>query len=209
MASRVACVGANGAGKSTMIKLLTGELEPVKGNVTKNPALKFAYVAQHAFHHIEQHLDKTPNEYIRWRYEGGEDKEARQKSTAKISDKERKIMEKLFEVILENEETGKKTKEKRVVEKFMARRKEGKRLMYEVKWKNKTQQDNMWYDRDLLVEKGFQKLLDELDRRLNAAASAYSRTLSSRNVEQHCANVGLDKELASHNRISSSLVGKR
>ena len=81
--------------------------------------------------------------------------------------------------------------------------------MYEVKWKNKTQQDNMWYDRDLLVEKGFQKLLDELDRRLNAAASAYQRTLSSRNVEQHCANVGLDKELASHNRISSLSGGQK
>jgi len=24
--------------------------------------LRVAYVAQHAFHHIEQHLDKTPNQ---------------------------------------------------------------------------------------------------------------------------------------------------
>ena len=29
-----------------------------------------------AFHHIEQHLNKTPNEYIRWRYANGEDKES-------------------------------------------------------------------------------------------------------------------------------------
>ena len=28
-----------------------------------------------AFHHIENHLEKTPNEYIRWRYEHGSDKE--------------------------------------------------------------------------------------------------------------------------------------
>jgi hypothetical protein len=25
------------------------------------------YIAQHAFHHIEQHMDKTPNEYVQWR----------------------------------------------------------------------------------------------------------------------------------------------
>ena len=31
MASRVAIVGANGAGKSTMIKLLTGEMKPTRG----------------------------------------------------------------------------------------------------------------------------------------------------------------------------------
>ena len=34
-ASRVACVGVNGAGKSTMIKVLTGELEPTTGTVWK------------------------------------------------------------------------------------------------------------------------------------------------------------------------------
>ena len=72
MASRVAIVGANGAGKSTMIKLLTGEMKPTVGSVYKHPNCRFAYVAQHAFHHIEQHLEKSPNEYIRWRYEGGQ-----------------------------------------------------------------------------------------------------------------------------------------
>jgi ATPase subunit of ABC transporter with duplicated ATPase domains len=52
--SRVAVIGPNGAGKSTMIKILTGELEPQDGMVWKHPNLRVAYVAQHAFHHIEQ-----------------------------------------------------------------------------------------------------------------------------------------------------------
>ena len=64
MASRVACVGVNGAGKSTMIKVLTGELEPTTGTVWKYPNSRIGYIAQHAFHHIEKHLNKTPNEYI-------------------------------------------------------------------------------------------------------------------------------------------------
>ena len=85
-----------------MIKLLTGEMKPCSGLVKKHPNCRFAYVAQHAFHHIEQHLDKSPNEYIRWRYEGGEDKEARQKATAQVSDEEKK-MEKPFEVTVKLE----------------------------------------------------------------------------------------------------------
>jgi elongation factor 3 len=50
-----------------MIKLLTGEIEPQEGTVWKHPNLRIAYVAQHAFHHIEQHLDKTANQYIQVR----------------------------------------------------------------------------------------------------------------------------------------------
>lgn len=52
--SRVAVLGPNGAGKSTMIKVLTGETEPTTGTVWKHPNMRIAYVAQHAFHHIEQ-----------------------------------------------------------------------------------------------------------------------------------------------------------
>ena len=76
LSSRVVVHGANGAGKSTMIKVLTGETEATEGTCWKHPNLRIAYVAQHAFHHLEQHLDKTPNQYIQWRYASGEDREA-------------------------------------------------------------------------------------------------------------------------------------
>lgn len=42
MASRVGCVGENGAGKSTMIKVLTGELVPQQGDVWKHPNARVA-----------------------------------------------------------------------------------------------------------------------------------------------------------------------
>ncbi len=54
LSSRVVVHGANGAGKSTMIKVLCGEAEPTEGTVWKHPNLRIAYVAQHAFHHLEQ-----------------------------------------------------------------------------------------------------------------------------------------------------------
>merc|ERR1712050_307983 len=57
MLSRVAIVGPNGAGKSTMIKCLLGELKPTTGTIMKVQGARVAYMSQHAFHHIERHLD--------------------------------------------------------------------------------------------------------------------------------------------------------
>merc|ERR1719253_1548345 len=74
--SRVAVIGANGAGKSTAIKLLTGELIPTKGEVERHPNLRTAYVAQHAFQHLEKHLRETPTQYILQRFAGNDDQEA-------------------------------------------------------------------------------------------------------------------------------------
>lgn len=37
--SRIAIVGPNGVGKSTFLKLLTGDLQPVKGELSKNHRL--------------------------------------------------------------------------------------------------------------------------------------------------------------------------
>lgn len=51
----------------------------------KHPNLRVAYVAQHAFHHIEDHLDMTPNQYIQWRYATGEDRESLDKVSRKVS----------------------------------------------------------------------------------------------------------------------------
>lgn len=82
--SRIAVLGPNGAGKSTQIRLLTGELEAESGLVWKHPNLRVAYVAQHAFHHIENHLDMTPNQYIQWRYATGEDRESQDKVSRKV-----------------------------------------------------------------------------------------------------------------------------
>ena len=45
--------------------------------------MRVAYVSQHALHHLEDHLDKTPNQYIRLRYGKGEDKEEAEKVSAR------------------------------------------------------------------------------------------------------------------------------
>lgn len=208
MASRVAIVGANGAGKSTLIKLLTGELKPSSGEVKMHPNCRFAYVAQHAFHHIEQHLDKSPNKYICWRYESGEDKEEQTKDTIEITPEEQAIMDTPWQVSWKTPE-GELKREKRVIEKIMARRKSKKSYEYEVRWKGKSMDLNMWYDRELLVRKGFLKLVKALDTRLAAAESMNHRPLTHKNVTAHLAAVGLEEEFANHSRIRDLSGGQK
>merc|ERR1719271_1909186 len=83
--SRVAVIGANGAGKSTAIKVLVGELKPTEGSVWKASGLRMAYVAQHAFHHLEKHMQETPTEYIMWRFAGNDDKESLEFKSTELS----------------------------------------------------------------------------------------------------------------------------
>lgn len=208
MASRVAIVGANGAGKSTLIKLLTGELKPSSGEVKKHPNCRFAYVAQHAFHHIEQHLDKSPNKYICWRYACGEDKENQTKASLEITEEEEKRMSEPWVVNWKTSD-GEQKREKRVIEKIIARRKSKKTYEYEVRWKGKSMDLNMWYGRDILVRKGFAKMIDALDTGLAAAESMNHRPLTHKNVTAHLAAVGLEEEHANHSRIRDLSGGQK
>ena len=209
MMSRVAIVGANGAGKSTMIKLLTGELEPCGGIIKKNANMRFAYVAQHAFHHIEQHLDKSPNEYIRWRYETGDDKEALQKVTFVITDEEKAFMAKPFEVQWKDEVTEKTHKEKRVIEKLVSRKTDKKKYIYEIKYVGKPASFNTWHEKEYLMDKGWLKHVQAMDARLLALEGMMARPLTANSVETHLSNVGLESEYGTHSRIRDLSGGQK
>merc|ERR1711870_61017 len=88
--SRVAVIGANGAGKSTAIKVLVGEQKPTEGQIWKAAGLRLAYVAQHAFHHLEKHMQETPTQYIMWRFAGNDDRESLEFKSSELSVDEEK-----------------------------------------------------------------------------------------------------------------------
>jgi len=133
-ASRIACIGPNGAGKSTLIKVLVGETKPDEGcpEVYRHQNCRIAYVAQHAFHHIEQHLEMSPVEYIQWRFSGGLDKEQQAMEAAQMSDEEKAQLKQPFIVYLkelaaELDEAGNATGEREIIFEKMEPLKKGQK----------------------------------------------------------------------------------
>ncbi|TFK31884.1 P-loop containing nucleoside triphosphate hydrolase protein [Crucibulum laeve] len=62
MDSRVAILGANGTGKSTLLHLITGALQPCEGTISKHSALKLAKYSQHSADQLP--YDSSPIEYF-------------------------------------------------------------------------------------------------------------------------------------------------
>ncbi|MCA1452287.1 ABC-F family ATP-binding cassette domain-containing protein [Bradyrhizobium sp. BRP22] len=60
---RIALLGANGNGKSTLVKLLAGRLAPFSGKITRAEKLSVGYFAQHQVD--ELNLDGSPYDHIR------------------------------------------------------------------------------------------------------------------------------------------------
>ncbi|PZQ99528.1 MAG: glycosyl transferase family 1 [Cereibacter sphaeroides] len=59
---RIALLGRNGEGKSTLSKLLAGKLQASEGRMTKSSKLRIGYFAQHQVD--ELHIDETPLQHI-------------------------------------------------------------------------------------------------------------------------------------------------
>merc|ERR1712232_1483069 len=212
LSSRVACVGENGAGKSTMIKLLVGEIEPQDGTVWKHPNARIAYVAQHAFHHIENHLNKTPNEYIRWRYANqGEDKESLVKVTMQFSDEELRLQKTPFEIQWINEQSGKISKAKKVVAELVGGRKQNKskEYEYEVRYAGSVIDSGEYLPAKTLKKMGWDRAMKAVDLKLAQRAGLFIRTLSTKNVEQHLEQCGLNREFGTHYRMSALSGGQK
>ena len=66
MDSRIAIVGANGTGKSTLLNLITGQLQPTRGSLNRHPGLKLAKYSQHSADQLP--YDKSPLEYFEGLY---------------------------------------------------------------------------------------------------------------------------------------------
>ena len=60
---RIALLGANGNGKSTLVKLLADRLKPERGTVTRAAALKVGYFAQHQVDELD--LQDSPYDHVR------------------------------------------------------------------------------------------------------------------------------------------------
>ncbi|KAL8938717.1 MAG: hypothetical protein Q9211_003075 [Gyalolechia sp. 1 TL-2023] len=201
LSSRTAIIGANGAGKSTLIKLLTGETIPQTGKVEKHPNLRIGYIKQHALEHVEMHMEKTPNQYLQWRYANGDDREVLLKQTRILSEADKAQMNRFVDL-------GDGTGERRV-EALMGRQKWKKTFQYEVKWIGMLPKHNSQVSRETLLSWGFDKLIQEFDDHEASREGLGFRILEPKVIAQHFADIGLDPEIANHNEISGLSGGQK
>ena len=210
LCSRIAVIGPNGAGKSTLINVLTGELLPTHGEVYTHENCRIAYIKQHAFAHIESHLDKTPSEYIQWRFQTGEDRETMDRANRQINENDAEAMNKIFKI---------ESMPRRVAG-IHSRRKFKNTYEYECsfllgenigmkseRWVPMMSVDNSWLPRGELVE-SHSKMVAEVDMK-EALASGQFRPLTRKEIEEHCAMLGLETELVSHSRIRGLSGGQK
>lgn len=200
LSSRVAVLGPNGSGKSTLVKLLVGDTEPKSGEVWKHPNLVIGYVAQHAFHHIDQHLDKTPLEYMLWRYQTGEDLEEMMKGSRQLTDADKEKMKNGEVVVVEGV--------KRIIEDIVSRKKLKNSFQYEISFKNYSSADNQWLSRDELISRGFEKKVMAVDSKV-AQELGMNRPLVKKEIESHFALLGLEPEFTSHSHMRGLSGGQK
>ncbi|KAI9916098.1 hypothetical protein PsorP6_007310 [Peronosclerospora sorghi] len=197
LASRVAVIGANGAGKSTLIKLIVQETAPDRGTFWKHHAVRVAYVAQHSFHHIEKHLERSPVEYFQWRFGGehGVDRELEEHVN-------------LQQTPDEKERVGKKQGQ---VEKIVSRTK-GKRgtLEYECKLVGMTERYNKRYTLEELQAMGLGALAEAEDlRQATLAAGLDLRPLTTKEIQRHLDDFALPAEFGTHGKIRGLSGGQK
>merc|ERR1711988_917643 len=222
--SRVAVIGANGAGKSTAIKVLVGEQKPSQGQIWKAPGLRMAYVAQHAFHHLEKHMQKTPTDYIMWRFAGNDDKESLEfKSTELSVDEEKARAQKwCIDSVTGNcrrctdpKEDVKKAKqdENNVVipDAILNRRnnKKEKTMEYQVKWQMQGIESATWVEKDIILAMGYLKMVQREDERQACMAGLQSKQLTQPDIEKHLKDFGVESEFASHTQINQLSGGMK
>ncbi|KAF4984216.1 hypothetical protein FZEAL_556 [Fusarium zealandicum] len=201
LSSRVAIIGPNGAGKSTLVKMLTGETIPTTGRVEKHPNLRIGYIKQHALEHVEMHLEKTPNQYLQWRYQHGDDREVHMKQTRAVSDADREQMDKFIDL--------KDGNPARQIETLVGRQKYKKTFQYEVKWRGLLPKFNSQISRETLIQFGFDKLVQEFDDHEASREGLGYRELQPKIISKHFDDLGLDPDIANHNEIGSLSGGQK
>lgn len=72
---RICITGQNGQGKSTILKLLLGDLEPNAGEITVHPRLRIGRFSQHHIDMLDMNL--TCVEFLRKQFPGATDMEYR------------------------------------------------------------------------------------------------------------------------------------
>jgi len=146
-------------------------------------------------------MEKTPNQYLQWRYANGDDREVMMKQTRVLTAEDKAQMEKFIDM---PDGSG-----ARQVESIIGRQKYKKSFQYEVKWVGWLPKYNSMVSRETLTEWGFSKLVQEFDDHEASREGLGFRLLEPKVISKHSEDVGLDPEIANHNEISGLSGGQK
>ena len=195
LSSRMVVLGANGAGKTTLIKMMVGETTPSNMGVCKHyihPNLRVAYVAQHAFAHVEQHMEESPVAYIQWRFKEGWDREKLESKAFRITPEEQKAIDDFN------------------LEGIWSRRLRGGVLEYEIKKKNVREKDNIYVSRDDLLAMGFEHLIKQTDEKIASKEAGLDlRPVTTTEIQKHLDSFGLSQEFGTYGKIRGLSGGQK
>jgi len=195
LSSRVVVLGKNGAGKTTLVKMIVGDTQPSNPESCKlfiHHNLRVAYVAQHSFHHVEEHMQSSPAAYIQWRFKDAYDKEKLESVTYKISENEQAAIDAFG------------------LEAIWSRRVRAGTLEYEVKKKNMREKDNKYYSKDELLAMGFEKLLKQTDEKIAAKEAGLDlRLCTTSEIQRHLDDFGLEQEFGTYGKIRGLSGGQK
>jgi len=195
LSSRVVILGANGAGKTTLLKMIVGEtIHSNQGQARfyVHPNLRIAYVAQHAFSHVERHMEQSPVAYLQWRFKDGFDKEKLESEAYRITPEEQEAIDAFN------------------LEGVWSRRLRGGKLEYEIKKKNVREKDNKYYSRDELMGMGFEHLLKQTDEKIAAKEAGLDlRPVTTTEIQKHLDGFGLPQEFGTYGKIRGLSGGQK
>lgn len=157
-----------------------------------HPNLRIAYVAQHAFSHVELHMEDSPVAYIQWRFKDGWDREKMESVAYRITPEEQKAMDDFN------------------IEAIWSRRLKGGHLEYEVKKKNIREKDNQYYSRDELLSLGFEHLIKQTDEKIASKEAGLDlRPVTTSEIQKHLDSFGLPQEFGTYGKIRGLSGGQK
>lgn len=175
--------------------MIVGETLPTNLGVcrhTVHPNLRVAYVAQHAFSHVEQHMDESPVAYIQWRFKDGYDREKMESEAYRITPEEQTAID----------DFG--------VEGIWSRRLRAGVLEYEVKKRNVPEKDNKYYTREELLLLGFERLLKQTDEKIASKEAGLDlRPVTTSEIQKHLDAFGLPQEFGTYGKIRGLSGGQK
>lgn len=195
LSSRAVILGANGAGKTTLVKMIVGETLPSNLGQCKfaiHHNLRVAYVAQHSFFHVEQHMEQSPVNYIQWRFKDSFDKEKLESEAYKITPEEQTAIDKFN------------------LEGIWSRRVRAGVIEYEVKKKGIKEKDNRYYSREELLGLGFEHLIKQTDEKIAAKEAGLDlRPVTTTEVQKHLDDFALHQDFGTYGKIRGLSGGQK